>query len=73
MRVGIRGAVFQIGEGEQSAVTLSVLVADGFWHPIEGGGVTATILLTPDEARMVSGSLIEAAQAALDAAPPMYE
>jgi hypothetical protein len=73
MRVSVRGAIFQIGGHDRSAVTVTIAVAEGYHEPLPENGCAATILLNPDEAEGLSGWLKDAASAALRAAPPMYE
>jgi hypothetical protein len=62
----LRSAVFQIAGGERSAVVLSLGAGQG-----EATG--ATVILNPDEAEGLAAWLREAANAALTAAPPMYD
>jgi hypothetical protein len=73
MRVDVRGAIFQIGGVDRSAVTVTVGVPDAYHDPLPQGGCAATLLLNPDEAQRLSVWLQEAATAALDTAPPLYE
>jgi hypothetical protein len=72
MRIHVRAAVFSMGDSGRSGVTLTIEVPKGFHEPLLEDGRAATILLNPDEARGLSG-LKDAAGAALDAAPPLYE
>jgi hypothetical protein len=61
-----------MGDATRGGVTLTVRVPDGFWKAVEGGGMTATLLLNPDEARGFGSWLIEGADAADQAGPPLY-
>ena len=69
----VRGAAFPAGGIDRGAVTLTVRVPDSFATPIEGGGTAATILLTPNEARGFAAWLDQAAAAADQVGPPLYE
>ncbi|GAB3869404.1 hypothetical protein GCM10028801_46210 [Nocardioides maradonensis] len=68
----VRAAAFPVGDGERGGVTFTVRVPDGFFTPIEGGGLSATLLLNPDEARGFAAWLADAADAADTAGPPLY-
>jgi hypothetical protein len=48
-------------------------VPDGFHGLIDGGGASATLLTTPDEARGFAAWLEQAASAADRVGPPLYE
>lgn len=69
----IRAAAFPVDDSERTAVTLTVRVPDGFFTMIEGGGATATLLITSNEARGFAAWLRAAADAADAAGPPLYE
>jgi hypothetical protein len=69
----VRTVAFAIGDTERGGVTLTVQVPDGFYAPIDGGGATATLLITPNEARGFASWLEEAAEAADVVGPPLYE
>lgn len=69
----IRAAAFTIGGAERTAVTLTVRVPDGFYNVIDGGGASATLLITSREARGFAAWLDAAADAADAAAPPLFE
>jgi hypothetical protein len=68
----IRAASFSVGGSLRGAVTLSVRVPDGFWEAIEGGGMTATLLLDPDEARGFAAWLDRGATEAEGVGPALY-
>lgn len=68
----VRAAAFPVGGLERGGVTLSVQVPAGFWQAMEGGGMAATLLLNPDEARGFSAWLERAAYEADAAGPPLY-
>jgi hypothetical protein len=68
----VRAAAFTIGGTERGGVTLTVQVPDGHWSPVDGGGVNATLLLNPDEARGFAAWLDAAADAADKVGPPLY-
>jgi hypothetical protein len=53
-------------------VTLTTLVPDGFFATVEGGGVSATTLIGPGEARELATLLIDAAARAETLGPPLY-
>ncbi len=69
----VRGAAFSVGDTERGGVTFTVQVPDGFYVPIDGGGATATLLITPNEARRFASWLEQAASAADAVGPPLYE
>lgn len=68
----VRAAAFAIGDGQRGGVTFTVQVPDGFYAPINGGGMSATLLVTPDEARGFAAWLNDAAAAADQVGPPLY-
>jgi hypothetical protein len=68
----IRAASYSVGGSLRGAVTLSLRVPDGFWEAIEGGGMAATLLLDPDEARGFATWLDRAAAAAVGVGPALY-
>lgn len=70
----VRGAAMPRGHQVCGAVTLTVRVPEGFFQVVEqDGSAAATILLNPDEARGVAAWLAEAADAADQVGPPLYE
>jgi hypothetical protein len=68
----VRAASFPVGDIERGAVTFTVRVPDDFFARIEGGGASATLLITPNEARGFASWLEEAAAAADRVGPPLY-
>jgi hypothetical protein len=68
----IRAAAFTIGDVARGGVTLSVRVPEGFWQAVAGGGMAATLLLNPNEARGFAAWLDDAATAADAVGPPLY-
>ncbi len=68
----IRAAAFPVQGEPHGGVTLTVQVPDGFYGPIDGGGMAATLLLNPMEARGFAAWLDQAADAADQAGPPLY-
>lgn len=69
----VRGAAFPVGGIERGGVSLTLQVPDGFFAEIAGGGASATLLLTPREARGFAEWLDAAAEAADAVGPPLYE
>jgi hypothetical protein len=69
----VRAAAFSVGGTERGGVTFTVQVPDGFHGPVDGDGVTATLLITPNEARGFASWLEQAAGAADVVGPPLYE
>jgi hypothetical protein len=69
----VRAAAFQVGGAERGAVTLTVQVPDGFFGPLDGGGASATLLVTADEARRFASWLHQAADEADGVGPALYE
>ena len=69
----MRGAAFPVGGIERGGVCLTLQVPDGLFAAISGGGVSATLLLTPSEARGFAAWLDAAAEAADAVGPPLYE
>lgn len=69
----VRAAAFPVGDVERGGVTFTVQVPDGFFAPIDGGGATATLLITPNEARGFASWLEQAASAADAVGPQLYE
>lgn len=72
-RAMVRAAAFPVGEGVRGGVTLTCLVPDGFFTPIDGGGASATSLIGSDEARRLARWLIEAAAQADEIGLPIYD
>jgi len=70
----VRAAAMPRGDQMCGAVTLTVRVPQDFFQIVQqdGSGV-ATILLNPDEARGIAAWLREAARAADQVGPPLYE
>jgi hypothetical protein len=68
----ISAAEFSVGGSLRGGVVLAVRVPDGHWKAIEGGGMTASLLLNPDEARGFAAWLDAAATAAEAVGPPLY-
>ena len=68
----VRAAAFSVGETERGGVTFSVQVPDGFYAPINGGGMSATLLMTPNEARGFAAWLDQAAASADEVGQPLY-
>ncbi len=68
----IRAASFSGGGSSKGGVTLTVRVPDGYWQGIDGGGMAATLLLNPNEARGFAEWLDAAAEAAEAVGPPLY-
>jgi hypothetical protein len=66
----VRAAAFAIAGSERGAVTFTVQAPS--WEQLEGGGVAATLLLNPDEARGFAAWLDAAAAAADAIGPPLY-
>jgi hypothetical protein len=64
-------AAVLVGDSERSAVSLTLRVPDGFFNVIEGGGVSATLLITPNEARGFAARLDAVAEAADAAGSPL--
>jgi hypothetical protein len=58
---------------EPQGVTLTIELPEGFHNELPEDGRAATILLNPDEAEGLCEWLEDAARAALNAAPPLYE
>ena len=71
-RIGLRAAAFKVAGEERSGVVLSVAVPRGFHEPLPDDAVSASVLLNPTEARGLALWLTEAADAAINAAPPLY-
>lgn len=57
----VRAAAFPVGDSERGAETFAVQVPDGFFSPLGVGGATATLLITPNEARGFASWLEQAA------------
>jgi hypothetical protein len=72
MRLMVRGAQFMVERSSRGAVTVTAAVPDGFWAARSDGGMTATALMNPNEARSLAGWLIAAAAAADETGPPLY-
>ena len=68
----IRAAAFPVGDATRGGVTLTVRFPDGFWQAVKGGGMTATLLLDPDEARGFAMWLTQGADEADAVGPPLY-
>lgn len=68
----VRAAAFPVGDAERGGVTFTIRVPDGFFAPIDGGGATATLLITPNEARGFASWLEQAASAADRVGPPLH-
>lgn len=68
----VRAASFAVADQRRGAVTLTSVVPDDFSSLVDGGGVSATALLGPDEARQVARMLLEAADQAAAVGPPLY-
>jgi hypothetical protein len=69
----VRAAAFSVGGTERGGVTFTVQVPDGFHAPADGGGATATLLITSNEARGFASRRERAAGAADVVGPPLYE
>ena len=69
----VRGAAFPVGGIERGGVSLTLQVPAGFFGEIDGGGASATLLLTPQEARGFAAWLDAAAESADAVGPPLYE
>jgi hypothetical protein len=70
--VSVRAAKFTIDGNGRGGVTCTVRVPDGFWQEVPGGGATASLLITADEARGIAAWLDAAAEAADLVGPPSY-
>ena len=68
----IKAAAFSVEGSPRGGVTLTIQVPDGSFAPIQGGGMSATLLLNPLEARGFAAWLDAAADAADQAGPPLY-
>ena len=66
-------AAFPVGGIERGGVSLTLQVPAGFFGEIDGGGASATLLLTPQEARGFAAWLDAAAESADAVGPPLYE
>lgn len=71
-RALVRATSFAVGAGRCGAVSITSLVPDGFFQPIEGGGASATSLIGPGEATALAQALLDAAQEARRLGPPLY-
>jgi len=60
-------------DAELRGATPTDQVPDGFLAPIERGGASATLLITPNEARGFALCLEQAAREADAVGPPLYE
>ncbi len=69
----MRAAAFPVGGDERGAVTLTLHVPDGWFAAHDGGGGSATLLITATEARGFASWLEQAADAADVVGPPLHE
>jgi hypothetical protein len=68
----VRAATYAVADGRRSAVTLTLLVPEGFSAPIEGGGASCTAIIDAAEVLRLAADLRAAAEAASAVAPPLY-
>ena len=68
----MRAAEFTIEGTARGAVTLTLAVPDGFFTARSDGGMTATALMNPEEARQLAHAFHAASEAADRAGPPLY-
>jgi hypothetical protein len=61
-----------LGRERRAGVTVTLVVADGFYQPVEGGGSAYTAMVDADEALRRAADLLAAAETAESAARPMY-
>jgi hypothetical protein len=67
-RLMVRAATFAVGQERRAAVMVTVLVPDGFFQQVKGGGASCTAMVTPAEARKLGAELLAAAETAASAA-----
>jgi hypothetical protein len=71
-RVGVRAALFSVDGKPHGGVTLTVRVPGDFAQTGTDGGVSATLLLNPDEGLAIADWLREAFHAVDREGPPLY-
>jgi len=73
VRIAVTGAAFLIDGSARGGVTVTMAVPDDLSRSLEGGGVSATVLLDPTEAQTLCEWLRAAADSIANVGPGLYD